>query len=257
MSYSVAVAGKGGSGKTTTAALIIRHLARRGLTPILAVDADGNANLHESLGLRLNTTIGGILAGFNEDKISLPPGMTKTGYLEMRLNEAIVESPGLDLVSMGRGEGSGCYCYPNTVLKQFIDKLKDNYRFMVMDNEAGMEHLSRRTTENINDLLIISDHSVKGVRTLGRIRALVDELRLEVGRVLAVIARAPDGALDGHVRAELEALGIEPYAVIPLDAEVMRADLERRSLLELPDSSAAARAAGELMDNLLKTGGAS
>ena len=258
MSYTIAIAGKGGSGKTTTAALIIRYLMCRNLIPILAVDADGNANLHESLGLELRATIGAILAGFNEEKMSIPPGMTKTSYLDMRLHEAVVESPGLDLVSMGRGEGTGCYCYPNTVLKHFIDKLKGNYRYMVMDNEAGMEHLSRRTTENVDDLFIISDHSVKGVRTLGRIRALVDELKLDVKRVLAVIARAPGGKLDEHVRSELDALGIAPAAVIPEDDAVALADLARASLLKLPDSSDAVLAVDKLMDKILgavKTGG--
>jgi CO dehydrogenase maturation factor len=256
MSYSIAIAGTGGSGKPPPAALIVRYLERHNLRPVLAVDADGNANLHESLGLRLHGTVGGMLAGFNEDKISIPPGMTKTSYLEMKLNEIVVESPGLDLISMGRGEGSGCYCYPNSVLKDFIDKLKENYRFMVMDNEAGMEHLSRRTTENVNDLLIVSDHSVKGVRTLGRIRDLVDELKLDVKRVLTVIARAPGGRLDDTIRAELAALRLEPFGVVPLDEAVVKADLERRSLLELPDDSAAAMAVDEMMNTLLKTGGA-
>jgi len=251
MSYSVAVAGKGGSGKTTTAALIIRYLLQRGLRPALAVDADGNANLHESLGLTLNTTVGTTVAGFNDEKMDLPHGMTKTAYLEMKLSEAMVESPGVDLISMGRGDGSGCYCYPNSVLKQFIDKLRPNYKCMVIDNEAGMEHLSRGTTDNIDDLLIISDHSVKGIRTLGRIRALVDELKLDIRRVSAVVARAPEGTLDSQVAGELAALGIIPAAIIPSDTLVLQADLDRRSLLDLPDSSSAVRAVAAMMDHLI------
>lgn len=251
MNYSIAIAGKGGSGKTTTAALIIRYFLHRGLSPVLAVDADGNANLHESLGLSLQSTVGRAVAGFNEEKIDLPSGLTKTAYLEMKLSEALVESPGVDLISMGRGDGSGCYCYPNSVLKQFIDKLKPNYPCMVMDNEAGMEHLSRRTTENVDDLIIVSDHSVKGVRTLGRIRALVDELKLDIKRVLAVIARAPEGTLDDQIKRELAEINLSPVAVIPMDAMVMQADLERHSLLELPDTSRAARAVSGMMDRLL------
>jgi len=250
MSYSIAVAGKGGSGKTTTAALIIRYLLQRGLKPALAVDADGNANLHESLGLTLRTTVGTTVAGFNDEKIDLPSGMTKTAYLEMKLSEAMIESPGVDLISMGRGDGGGCYCYPNTVLKQFIDKLRPNYRCLVMDNEAGMEHLSRGTTDGVDDLLIISDHSVKGIRTMGRIRALVDELKLNIQRVLAVVARAPEGQLDGLIRDELELVGLTPVAVIPNDEMVLRADLSRQSLLELPDSSSAVRAVSTMMDFL-------
>jgi CO dehydrogenase maturation factor len=250
LSFSIAIAGKGGSGKTTTAALIIRYLLRQHLTPVLGVDADGNANLHESLGLQLDRTIGSILADFNEEKISIPPGLTKGAYLEPRLNEAVVESRGLDLLAMGRGEGTGCYCYPNTVLKEFIDRLQGNYRCMVMDNEAGMEHLSRRTTENIDLLILASDYSVKGLRTLGRIRALVAELKLDVRRVETVVTRVPRGEMDDHIQHELQTLAIQPLALIPQDEAILRYDLERRSLLELPDSSPAVDAINRMMSDI-------
>lgn len=249
MSFSIAVAGKGGSGKTSIASLIIRYLKKNALVPVLAVDADGNSNLGESLGLVVEKTIGSILAAFNEDKITIPGGLTKGAYLELKLNETIVESEGLDLVSMGRGEGTGCYCYPNTMLKKFIDELKGNYAYMVMDNEAGMEHLSRRTTENIDELLIISDHSVKGVRTVGRIMGLIKELKLDVKRQAVVINRVPS-KLDGHISQELDRLGIKPIATIPEDKDVYRYDLEKRSLLELPDTPAAVTV-GKLMDTIL------
>jgi len=250
MDFSIAVAGKGGSGKTSIASLIIRYLKKKGLVPILAVDADGNANLAESLGLRVEKTIGSILAAFNEDKISIPSGLTKGAYLEFKLNETIVESENLDLVSMGRGEGTGCYCYPNTVLKKFIDELRPNYAYMVMDNEAGMEHLSRRTTENIDQLFIISDHSVKGIRTVARIIELIVELKLVVTRQSVVINFVPT-KLYSHVVKELDRLGIEPIATIPLDDEVYKCDLEQRSLLNLPDTSKAVRAVDELMNTVL------
>jgi len=251
MTVSIAIAGKGGSGKTTTCSLIIRELINRGLTPILAVDADGNANLHESLGLKLGTTIGSILAEFNSDKIGIPSGLNKGAFLQVRLNQAIVESGGVDLISMGRGEGTGCYCYPNSVLKEFIDRLKGNYKFMVMDNEAGMEHLSRRTTENIDELFIASDHSVKGIRTASRIRELVDELKLDVKHVSFIITRVP-GGLDEHIQQELEGLNIKPLALIPLDPQVQRFDLEQRSLLDLPDASPAVLSVKRLMDMVLR-----
>ncbi|RJO62191.1 MAG: carbon monoxide dehydrogenase [Dehalococcoidia bacterium] len=251
MTFSIAIAGKGGSGKTTTCSLMIRELKNRGLTPILAVDADGNANLHESLGLKLGTTIGSILAEFNSDKVSIPSGMNKGAFLQVRLNQAIVESRGIDLIPMGRGEGTGCYCYPNSVLKEFIDRLKGNYKYMVMDNEAGMEHLSRRTTENIDELLIASDYSVKGIRTADRIRELVNELKLDVKRVSFILTRVP-GKLDERITGELAELHIEPIALIPLDAEIQRFDLEQRSLLDLPDTSPAVHAVKKLMDEVLK-----
>ena len=250
MTVSIAIAGKGGSGKTTTCGLIIRDLRNRGLTPILAVDADGNANLHESLGLKLGTTIGSILAEFNTDKISIPSGLNKGAYLQVRLNQAIVESGGIDLISMGRGEGTGCYCYPNSALKDYIDRHKGNYKYMVMDNEAGMEHLSRRTTENIDELFIASDHSVKGIRTASRIRELVDELKLDVKQVSFIITRVP-GGLDEHIKQELEGLHIKPLALIPLDPEIQRFDLEKKSLLDLPGNSPAVQAVKRLMDKVL------
>ncbi len=245
-----AVAGKGGSGKTSISSLIIRYLKKEGLVPVLAVDADGNANLGESLGLKVDKTIGSILASFNEEKISIPSGLTKGAYLDFKLNETIVESEGVDLISMGRGEGTGCYCYPNTVLKNFVDKLLGNYANMVMDNEAGMEHLSRRTTENIDELFIISDHSVKGVRTVARIIELITELKLDVKRQSVVINRVP-GRPDEHVSQELDRLGIKPMAIVPLDEEVHDYDLEQKSLLDLPDTSRAVGAVNKLMSRVL------
>ncbi len=250
MDFSIALAGKGGSGKTSISSLIIRYLKKKGLVPILAVDADGNANLAEGLGLKVDKTVGSIIAAFNEDKISIPSGLTKGAYLEFKLNEVIIESEDLDLITMGRGEGTGCYCYPNTVLKSFIDNLRPNYAYMVMDNEAGMEHLSRRTTENIDQLFIISDHSVKGIRTVARIRELITELKLDVKRLSVVINFVPT-KLDTHIIKELERLDIEPIAIIPLDDEVHKYDLEQRSLLDMPDTSKAVRAVGELMNTVL------
>jgi CO dehydrogenase maturation factor len=251
MTFSIAVAGKGGSGKTSIAGLIIRYLKRNRPGPILAVDADANANLGESLGLDVRETIGSVLATFNEEKINIPSGLTKGAYLELRLNETVVESEGLDLISMGRGEGTGCYCYPNSVLKKFIDELKGNYTYMVMDNEAGMEHLSRRTTEDIDQLFIISDYSVKGVRTVARIRELISELKLVIKKQSVIINFVPQKS-DPHVIRQLEHFEIEPIASIPYDKEVYECDLEQRPLLELPDTSKSVIAINELMAKILK-----
>jgi len=250
LSFNIAVAGKGGSGKTSVASLIIRYLMKNGAGPILAIDADPNANLGESLGLDIKRTVGLILDDFQRDKIKIPPGMTKEAYLEYKLNEVIVESKGLDLLTMGRGEGPECYCYPNLILKKFADTLAENYAYMVMDNEAGMEHLSRRTTQDVDQLLIISDHSVKGVRTVARIRELVAELKLSVKRQSVIISFVPI-RLDPLVAEELTRLGINPTATIPLDKEVYEYDLKLKPLLDLPDTSKAVRAVSDLMAKIL------
>ena len=250
MSFTIAVAGKGGSGKTSITGLIIRYLIKNGKRPILAIDADPNANLGDGLGLNIKQTIGSIIATFNSEKLNIPPGMTKEAYLEFRLNDAVVESNGLDLITMGRGEGADCYCYPNTLLRKFIDTTSENYAYMVMDNEAGMEHLSRRTTQNIDALLLISDHSVKGVRTLARIKDLVSELKLVVKNQSAIINFVP-GHLDPSITEELDRLGIVLATTIPFDEEISEYDLRQKSLLDLPDTSNAVMAVNNFIANIL------
>jgi len=250
LSFNIAVAGKGGTGKTSLASLVIRYLLKKGAGPILAIDADPNANLGESLGLDIKQTVGSLIASFNEEKINIPPGMTKEAYLDIKLNEAVVEAKNIDLVTMGRGEGPDCYCYPNVILRKFADTLSGNYPYMVMDNEAGMEHLSRRTTQNVDELLLVSDHSVKGVRTLARIKELVAELKLEVKRQSVLINLVPNG-ISPVVAGEMKKLGIEAAAVIPLDDEIYQYDLKLKPLLDLPDSSKAVQAVDSLMTNLL------
>jgi len=224
---------------------------KNGSGPILAVDADPNANLAESLGLEVRRTIGSVLTDFEGEKINIPPGMTKQDYLNYRLNETIIESKRLDLVTMGRGEGPECYCYPNLILREFIDTLTKNYAYTVMDNEAGMEHLSRRTTQNVDELLIISDHSVKGVRTVARIRELLSELKLVVKRQSVIINFVP-AKLDPLIAEELARLGINHITTIPQDEEVYEYDLKQKPLLDLPDSSKAVREVNDLMAKLLK-----
>ncbi len=250
MSFNIAVAGKGGTGKTSITSLVIRYLLKNGSGPILAIDADANAKLGESLGLIVERTVGSVLDTFQKDKIEIPSGMSKQTYLNYKLNEIIVESKGLDLVTMGRGEGPDCYCAPNLVLKNFADSLAENYTYTVMDNEAGMEHLSRRTTQNIDALLIISDHSVKGVRTVARIRDLVSELKLVVKKQLVIINFVPT-RLDPFIIEELDRLGIDPVITIPQDKEIYEYDLKLKPLLDLPDTSKAVKAVNDLMANLL------
>jgi CO dehydrogenase maturation factor len=161
----------------------------------------------------------------------------------------MVESKGLDLVTMGRGEGPDCYCYPNLLLRKFMDGMTGNYRYIVMDNEAGMEHLSRRTTQNIDELLLVSNHSVKGVRTIARVKELVAELKLVVKRQSVIINMVPD-SIDPRVEEELARLGIEPAAIIPLDNAVGESDMAMKPLLDLPECRAT-NAVDTLMTKLL------
>jgi CO dehydrogenase maturation factor len=250
LSFNIAVAGKGGTGKTSIASLVIRYLEKNGKGPILAVDADPNVNLGESLGLEVKQTVGLVLDEFQGDKISIPPGMHKEVYLEYKLNQLLVEDRRFDLITMGRGEGPECYCYPNLILRKLADNLAENYAYMVMDNEAGMEHLSRRTTQNIDALLLVSDHSVKGVRTVARIQDLVSQLKLAVRKQIVIINLVPD-KLDPLVTDELSRLGIGSVVTIPLDKEVYEYDLKLKPLLDLPDTSKAVKAVDDLMTKLL------
>jgi CO dehydrogenase maturation factor len=250
LSFSIAVAGKGGSGKTTLSSLIIRYLLKISSGPILAVDADPNANLGESLGLEVKDTVGMMLDRFQKDKIDIPSGMTKEAYLEFKLNGLLVESHGIDLMTMGRGEGQDCYCYPNLILRKFIDRLQDNYPYVVMDNEAGMEHLSRGTTQDIDELLIVSNHSVKGVRTIARIQELVQELKLRVKHQSLVICMAPI-QVDPLIEKELHRLALNIDAIIPLDEQIFQFDLKGNSLLDLPDNNQAIKAVAGLMNKVL------
>jgi CO dehydrogenase maturation factor len=250
LSFTIAVAGKGGNGKTTICGLIIRNLLKNGKGPVLAVDADANANLGESLGLSVTHTVGGVLASFQNDKIRIPAGLTKEAYLEIKLNEVLVESKELDLLTMGRGEGQDCYCYPNNVLRKFVDSLSKSYKFIVMDNEAGMEHLSRGTTQNVDELLLVSNATVKGVRTIARIKELVAELKLSVKNQRVVI-NLVNNELDPMVAAELDRSGIVPTVLVPVDNEIVRYDLDLKPLTGLPDSAGAVVAIDRLMKQII------
>jgi CO dehydrogenase maturation factor len=250
LTINIAVAGKGGTGKTSVTSLVIRYLLKNNLGTVLAVDADPNSNLAENLGLEVRQTVGRILNEFQGEKLKIPAGTTKEAYLEYQLNVAITESKNLDLITMGRGEGPECYCYPNTVIRKLIDEWAKNYTFVVMDNEAGMEHLSRRTTQNIDEMLLVSDHSVKGLRAVARIRDLIKELKLVVKRESIIINMVP-GSIDPLLKQEMDRLGMEPAAVIPADEEVTKYDLEQKPLFQLPDTAKAVAAVNELMKRLL------
>jgi CO dehydrogenase maturation factor len=250
MSKTIGVSGKGGMGKTTLTGLIIRELLRRKESPILAVDADPNANLNETIGVQVERTVGSTLAEFFNDKMSLPAGMTKETYMEIKLNEILIEDKGLDLLVMGRGEGQGCYCYPNLMVKKFIEELSCNYKYVVMDNQAGMEHLSRRTTDNMDVLFVVTNPTVKGVRTARRIYDLIEELELTVSKTPLVI-NGVDGEISSEVAEELSREGLTPDWTVPRDAMLPQFDLDRRPLTELSDDSPAVQAVSQIVDDVL------
>lgn len=253
MTQVIAMAGKGGTGKTTLSALIIRHLKKKGRGPILAVDADPSSNLADALGFGGTRSLGTAREEFFETKGNLPPGMTKETYLEMKLHEILVESPGLDLLVMGRPEGPGCYCYANNILRRHLDQLIDNYPYVVMDNEAGMEHLSRRTTQGVDHLLFLSDYSVKGIRTVGKIRELIDELKLSITKKHLVVDRAPQ-ELDPGFLQEIQNQKLDLLGRVPEDPFIFEYEMKGKPLLDLPDESSAVQVVAEMMEKMIKIG---
>jgi len=256
MSKVIAVAGKGGTGKTTLSGLIIRYLRRSGHTPILAVDADPDSNLPQAIGLGGETSIGTIGRARQEffaGRGAVPAGVPKEAYLELRLNEVLVETADIDLLVMGRPEGAGCYCYINNVLRHFLESLGRNYPYVVIDNEAGLEHLSRRTAQRIDVLMMVSDYSMNGLRAAERIRRLADEIDLDIGRRYLVINRVP-GELSASFRERAEAQGLGILGVVPIDQDISDGDLAGKAVIDLPDDNRAVGAVHELMQKVMAAG---
>ncbi len=246
MSKVIAFAGKGGVGKTTVASLVVRHLSKNGKTPILAVDADPNSNLGETLGLEVTSTIGDIRESYMKDPQSVPSGMDKINYLELLVEQGLIEKPEFDLLVMGRQEGQGCYCMVNNILNNFTEKLNANYKYLVVDNEAGMEHLSRRTSGNVDILYLVTDYSLRGLRAVKRIHGMLDSLKLNIGNLGIIVTRGPEKLGDAFLK-EVDEIGVPIVAVIPDDPALLEFDMERKSLLELPNESPSVSAVDKLM----------
>jgi CO dehydrogenase maturation factor len=248
MPYSIALAGKGGTGKTTMAGMLIKYLLKKNKTPILAVDADCNANLNEVLGVEINGTLGN--AREEMKKGDVPSGMTKDVFMEMKLEEAVVEAEGFDLIVMGQPEGAGCYCAANTLLTNYLERLSGNYPYVVMDNEAGMEHISRLTTNNVNILLIVSDSSRRGLQAAVRIDELARCLKIVVDKSYVVINQAREApsqqAMEMIKKAKLELIG-----TIPEDDLIYDYDFNGRPTIEMPEDSKSVKAAFEIFDKII------
>ena len=238
MSFTIALAGKGGTGKTTTAALTVRALRELGAKDVLSVDADPNSTLHEALGVEVERSVGEITEELLQNAEHTPGGMTKDVWLELNVNRYVVESREFDLLSMGRPEGAGCYCYANNLVRGCIDGLSRNYQYVVMDNEAGLEHLSRRTTRNVDALLIVSDPSVRGIRTATRLNDLTHELEIGIAARYLVVNRGEE-PLDPALTEEIDKTGLAFLGVVPHDEGIVRCDLDGTGLFALPDNSVA------------------
>jgi len=254
--WAVAVAGKGGTGKTTISALLIDELVRRGQGGVLAVDADPNANLGELLGLEVRQTIGSLREEVLRHISELPPGVSKDRYLEQGLHECLVEGPGVDLLVMGRGEGPRCYCMVNHILRRYIDVLRSSYRYIVIDNEAGMEHLSRRTTQHVDALVIVAREDPVSIRSAARIAALAWELELHVGWEVLVLNDLR-GELSSQAHQELEKTRIGVAGVVPHDPAVVELALAGQPVGRLAMDAPARKAVAQVMAALqsLKEGG--
>ncbi|MBC8419888.1 MAG: AAA family ATPase [Proteobacteria bacterium] len=247
MTYSVALAGKGGTGKTTMAGMLVKYLVEKGKTPVLAVDADANANLNEVLGLDVEETLGDAR---EEMKKNVSTGMTKDVFMEMKLQQAVIEASGFDLIVMGRPEGAGCYCAANTLLTQCLDNLINNYNFIVIDNEAGMEHISRLTTNNIDALLVVSDPTRRGLQAAARIIELTDKLSLNIGRKMVMVNRVRDENSEALGRALAE-YKLDLVGMVPEDTDVQKFDLDGRPTIDLTRENQAVKAAYRIFDSII------
>ena len=237
--HTIAVAGKGGVGKTTTCGMMIEYLCGKKQGPVLVVDADANANLNEVLGVEVETSLGAIREEMAQAELkgTIPAGMTKADYAEFKFNSAIIEEDDFDMLVMGRTQGKGCYCYVNGVLKTQVDKYAKNYSYIVMDNEAGLEHVARGTLPHVDTMLLISDCSRRGIQAAARVAEMIAEMELKPNRMGLIVNRAPGGVLDAGIREEIEKHGLELLGILPQDEGVYRCDCNGQPSAKLPQDN--------------------
>ena len=246
MGKTIAVSGKGGVGKSTFAALLIKVLSEKSV--VLAVDADPNSTLDAMLGIEVDQTIGDLREDMTRNVGDLPPGMSKPEYIDYHLRMAMVEGDKFDLIAMGRQEGPGCYCYINNILRTHLDTLSGNYDYVVIDNEAGMEHLSRRTTRDVDIMFVLSDPTKYGVVTAGRIKDMSQNLDLKVKDDCLVINRIEE--IPELLNPIIDENGFGCVEVIPEDKQILDFSLTGGPLIELPADSVAYGRAKEILSKL-------
>ena len=254
MAHVIAVAGKGGVGKTTLTGLIIQYLGEKGKGPILAVDADANSNLNEVLGVKVESTLGEVREEVARAEMAkdspIPAGMTKADYMEFNFDDALAEDDDFDLLVMGRTQGKGCYCFVNGLLQAQLQRLEKNYPYIIVDNEAGMEHISRGVLPSMQTAILVSDCSRRGVQAVGRIAELIKECDMHPQKVGLIINRAPGGVLNQGTKEEIEKQGLHLLGVVPQDETVFEYDCEGRPTVQLPEDSPVKKAIREIVDNL-------
>jgi len=252
MPHTIAVAGKGGVGKTTTCGMLIDYLCKKNSGPVLVVDADANSNLNEVLGVEVETSLGAIREEMAQAELkkTIPAGMTKAEYAEFKFNSALIEEDDFDMLVMGRTQGKGCYCYVNGVLKSQVDKYAKNYSYIVMDNEAGLEHVARGTLPHVDTMLLISDCSRRGIQAVARVAEMIEEMDLKPGNMGLIVNRAPGGVLDAGVLEEIEKHGLKLLGVLPQDEGVYRCDCNGEPSAKLPDSNPVKTALKGIMQSI-------
>ena len=254
MAHVIAVAGKGGVGNTTLCGMLIQYLCEQKKGPILAVDADANSNLNEVLGVKVETTLGDVREEIAQAEIAkespIPKGMSKADYAELRFEDALIEDDDFDLLVMGRTQGKGCYCFVNGLLQSQLAKYQNHYPYIVVDNEAGMEHISRGILPSMQTAILVSDCSRRGVQAVGRIARLIDECGMKPDTVGLIINRAPGGKLNAGIQEEIENQGLHLLGVVPQDEDVYEYDCEGKPTTDLPEDNPVKKALREIVSNL-------
>ncbi len=249
MTITIAVAGKGGVGKTVISSLLIDTLSKKGV--VLAIDADPSTNLNNALGLPLGTTVGKAREELTEDitRGRLSPAVSKQEVLDSRIRAALVESRKIDLLAMGRPEGPGCYCAANNMLRASIDRIAKNYDYVVIDSEAGMEHISRQTTRDIDFLLTISDPTIRGITAAARMKDLIKEMRAKAGKVYFVINRVK-GDLSPELKQAVADFGLDLITIIPEDPNLEELETKGKPITGLPEISPLRSGVNQILDHL-------
>jgi CO dehydrogenase maturation factor len=251
MSYIIAVTGKGGVGKTTISSLFIKQLVENKLSPVLAVDADPNSCLDSSLGVQVEKTVGSAREEVKQEVQGGLSSMSKQELLQIKINESLVEATGFDLISMGRPEGAGCYCYANNILKSVIAELSKNYPYVVLDNEAGLENLSRRIVQKVNVLVLVSDPSNSGVQTLKRLYSLANEMKIQYDKLIIIINRIRNGKLPEQIEEIKEFTKADFVYGLPDDEEIAGYAEQSKSFLELKSDNKVLTMINEIIKNLM------